>query len=320
MAEEKDPGEGGTMVQIIYALIPVFLVIALGAYAKRIGFPGEQFWPPLDRVTYFILFPSLLVHSLVSADFSNIPVPNMAAALFAGLITMSAVMMALRPLITGPMGQDGPAFTSIFQGATRWNSFVALAASFALFGNEGLALAAVGIGVLVPTVNVLCVFILMRYAGDEPARLKALGGLLIRNPLVIACAVGIFLNASGIGLWDPLLSAVNILGRAALALGLLAVGAGLDLSRFSAQRGPIALTTTLRLLAMPLFMAGWCWVFEVDGIARMVAILCGAVPGATASYVLARQLGGDAPLMASLITASTICAMATMPAMIWLLN
>ncbi len=308
------------MIETIYALIPVFLVIALGAYVKRIGFPGEEFWVPLDRVTYFILFPSLLVHSLVAADFSNIPVPNMAAALFAGLFTMSLILIALRPVISGPMGQSGPAFTSIFQGATRWNSFVGLAASFALFGTEGLALAAVGIGVLVPTVNVLCVFILMRYAGDDPASFRLLGKLLIRNPLVIACAVGIFLNASGIGLWAPVLSAVDILGRAALALGLLAVGAGLDLSRLSTQRVPIAFTTTLRLIAMPLLMAGWCWVFGVDGVARMVAILCGAVPGATASYVLARQLGGDAPLMASLITASTLAAMVTMPAMIWLLG
>lgn len=307
------------MIETIYALIPVFLVIALGAYVKRIGFPGEEFWVPLDRVTYFILFPSLLIHSLVAADFSNIPVPNMAAALFAGLFSMSLILISLRPLISGPMGQSGPAFTSIFQGATRWNSFVGLAASFALFGTEGLALAAVGIGVLVPTVNVLCVFILMRYAGDDPASFRLLGKLLVRNPLVIACAVGIFLNASGIGLWAPLLSGVDILGRAALALGLLAVGAGLDLSQLSTQRVPIIFTTTLRLIAMPLLMAGWCWVFDVDGVARMVAILCGAVPGATASYVLARQLGGDAPLMASLITASTLAAMVTMPAMIWLL-
>ncbi len=308
------------MIETIYALIPVFLVIALGAYVKRIGFPGEDFWVPLDRVTYFILFPALLVHSLVAADFSNIPVPNMAAALFAGLFTMSLILIALRPVISGPMGQSGPAFTSIFQGATRWNSFVGLAASFALFGTEGLALAAVGIGVLVPTVNVLCVFILMRYAGDDPASFRLLARLLIRNPLVIACAVGIFLNASGIGLWAPILSGVDILGRAALALGLLAVGAGLDLSQLSAQRVPIVFTTVLRLIAMPLLMAGWCWVFGVDGVARMVAILCGAVPGATASYVLARQLGGDAPLMASLITASTLAAMVTMPAMIWLLG
>ncbi|MEQ8745697.1 AEC family transporter [Pyruvatibacter sp.] len=308
------------MTEIVYALIPVFVVIALGAWIKRTGFPGDDFWPLLDRVTYFVLFPCLLVHSLVAADFSNIPVPNMAAALFAGLITMSLILIGLRPVISGPMQQSGPAFTSIFQGATRWNSFVALAASFALFGTEGLALAAVGIGVLVPTVNVLCVFILMRYAGDDPASFRLLARLLIRNPLVIACAVGVFLNASGIGLWAPLLTGVDILGRAALALGLLAVGAGLDLSRIATQRTPIILTTTLRLVLMPLLMAGWCWVFGVDGMARMVAILCGAVPGATASYVLARQLGGDAPLMASLITASTLTAALTMPTMLWLLG
>lgn len=308
------------MTEIVYALIPVFVVIALGAWIKRTGFPGDDFWPLLDRVTYFVLFPCLLVHSLVAADFSNIPVPNMAAALFAGLITMSLILIGLRPVISGPMQQSGPAFTSIFQGATRWNSFVALAASFALFGTEGLALAAVGIGVLVPTVNVLCVFILMRYAGDDPASFRLLARLLIRNPLVIACAAGVFLNASGIGLWAPLLTGVDILGRAALALGLLAVGAGLDLSRIATQRTPIILTTTLRLVLMPLLMAGWCWVFGVDGMARMVAILCGAVPGATASYVLARQLGGDAPLMASLITASTLTAALTMPTMLWLLG
>jgi len=308
------------MVQIIHALIPIFLVIALGWAVKRIGFPGDAFWPLLDRLTYFVLFPALLIHSLVAADFSTIPVPNMAAALFAGLVTMALLMLALRPVICGPMGLSGPAFTSMFQGATRWNSFVALAASFALFGDEGLALAAVGIGVLVPTVNVLCVVILMRYAGQEPPTLRLLASLLARNPLVLACAAGIALNASGIGLWAPVLAGVDILGRAALALGLLAVGAGLDLSRLANQRAPIALTTALRLIAMPLLMAGWCWAFGVDGLARMVAVLCGAVPGATASYVLARQLGGDAPLMASLITVSTLSALITMPLMIWLLG
>lgn len=305
------------MIAILYALIPIFLVIALGAFIRRIGFPGDEFWPVLDRVTYFVLFPALLLHTLVAADLSDMPVPAMAAALFAGLITMAGVVAALRPVLLGPMGQTGAAYTSVFQGAARWNSFVAIAAAFSLFGEEGLALAAVGIAVLVPTVNVLSVVVLTRNAGAAPASAMAILRLLVRNPLVIACALGIFLNASGIGLWAPLLTTVDIVGRAALALGLLAVGAGLDLGSFAVQRGVIVLTTALRLLAMPLFMAGWCWVFGVDGVARMVAILCGAVPGATSSYVLARQLGGDATLMASLITASTLAAVVTMPAVVW---
>ena len=311
---------GTELITILHALVPVFLVIALGAFIKRIGFPGDEFWPVLDRVTYFVLFPALLLHTLVAADLSDMPVPEMAAALFAGLITMSVLIMALRPLLTGRMGQTGAAFTSIFQGAARWNSFVAIAAAFSLFGQEGLALAAVGIAVLVPTVNVLSVIVLTRHAGDAPAGARTVVRLLIRNPLLIACALGIALNATGIGLWAPLLTTADIVGRAALALGLLAVGAGLDLRTAATQRGVIVLTTVLRLIAMPLFMAGWCWAFGVDGVARMVAILCGAVPGATSSYVLARQLGGDAPLMASLITASTLAAVATMPLVLWLMG
>ena len=71
---------------------------------------------------------------------------------------------------------------------------------------------------------------------------------------------------------------------------------------------------------MPVLMAGWCFVFGVTGLPAAVVILCGAVPGATSSYILARQLGGDATLMASLITGSTILAAITMPLMLWVLG
>ena len=71
---------------------------------------------------------------------------------------------------------------------------------------------------------------------------------------------------------------------------------------------------------MPLLMMGWCLVFDVTGLPRLVVLVCGAVPGATSSYILARQLGGDATLMASLITGGTILAAITMPVMLWLLG
>ncbi|HBM88909.1 MAG TPA: hypothetical protein DD437_10210, partial [Rhodobiaceae bacterium] len=71
-------------------------------------------------------------------------------------------------------------------------------------------------------------------------------------------------------------------------------------------------------IVMPLLMLGWCWVFEIEGLPRLVILLCGTVPGATSSYILARQLGGDATLMASLITGSTILAAFTMPLMLYL--
>jgi hypothetical protein len=144
--------------------------------------------------------------------------------------------------------------------------------------------------------------------------------LLSKNPLILACALGILLNVSGLGLPGPLAPTFNILGAAALTIGLIAIGAGLKPAHALETGWIVALTSTLRLIVMPLLMMGWCLAFDVTGLPRLVVLLCGAVPGATSSYILARQLGGDATLMASLITGSTILAAITMPLMLWLLG
>ena len=302
------------MIAILNSLIPIFLVIALGAAIKRFNFPGEGLWQPLDRLTYYVFFPALLLHTLATADLTNFDVWPMAYALWGGLFTMVALLMVLRA--TSKL--SGPQFASVFQGAARWNGFVALAAIGQLFGPEGITLAAVSFAVLVPTVNVLSVLILTRYAGDEPAGFGTVLRLLSKNPLILACAAGIFLNITGLRLPGPLAPTADILGQAALTLGLLAIGAGLRLDHAYETKGIVLLTSMLKLIVMPLFLLGWCWVFDIEGLARLVVLLCGMVPGATSSYILARQLGGDATLMASLITGSTILAVFTMPLMLYL--
>lgn len=304
------------MIAILNSLIPVFLVIALGAAIKRLDFPGDGLWQPLDRLTYYIFFPALLLHTLATADLTTFDVWPMAYALWGGLFSMVTILMALRSVSS----LTGPQFSSVFQGAARWNGFVALAAIGQLYGPEGVTLAAVSFAVLVPTVNVLSVLILTRYAGDEPAGLSTVSRLLAKNPLILACAAGIILNITGLRLPGPLEPTADILGKAALTIGLLAIGAGLRLDHAVETKGIVLLTSGLKLLVMPLFMVAWCIVFEVEGMARLVVILCGSVPGATSSYILARQLGGDATLMASLITGSTILAALTMPLMLYLFS
>ncbi|MEQ9520117.1 MAG: AEC family transporter [Parvibaculum sp.] len=304
------------MLPILNSLIPVFLVIALGFIIKRMDFPGEGLWVPLDRLTYYIFFPALLLHTLATANLADYDIWPMASALGAGLFSMVAILMLLKAVL--PL--SGPQFSSVFQGAARWNGFVALAAIGSLFGPEGVTLAAVSFAVLVPTVNVLSVLILTRYAGDEPAGMVAVLRLLSRNPLILACAAGIILNITGIRLPGPLAPTAQILGQAALTIGLIAIGAGLKLDHAFQTKSIVLLTSGLKLIIMPLFMVLWCHLFDVTGMARLVVILCGAVPGATSSYILARQLGGDATLMASLITGSTILAALTMPLMLYIFN
>ena len=84
------------------------------------------------------------------------------------------------------------------------------------------------------------------------------------------------------------------------------------------HRIQVAFGTAIRLIGMPLLMFAGGWLFGMDGLPLTVAVLAGAVPTASSSYVLARQMGGDAPLMANLITVQVLMSVVTLPLMIWL--
>lgn len=301
------------MIAILSSFVPVFLVIGLGFALRRRGFPGEEVWAPLDQLNYYVLFPALLLDTLATANFGGFDIWPMAAALAAGQLLMVVLIIAGRRAYK----MNGPEFSSVFQGAIRWNSFIALASIASMFGKPGLTLAAVAVAVLVPISNILSVTILTRYALGHSASPVAIARLLAKNPLILSCALGIFLNATGIGLPGPLAVTAKIIGDASLTLGLLAVGGGLRIGHVFEAKWAVLYTSLLKLILMPALMMGFCLIFGVDGLPRLVVLICAAVPGATSSYVLARQLGGDMELMASLITGGTVLAVLTMPLMLW---
>lgn len=129
-------------------------------------------------------------------------------------------------------------------------------------------------------------------------------------------ALGFALNLSDLGL-PPLLGPLpEALGRIALPLGLIAVGAGLDFAAARRAIAAVAVTGALKLVGVPLIVLGLCAAFRVGGLAATVAVLCAALPGSATSYVVSRQMGGDAPLMAGIIAVTTLGAVVSLP--LWL--
>ena len=303
------------MTDVVTALIPVFAIIALGAVLKRMSFLATEGWRAVEQLTYFVLFPAFLFGAIAFADFTNEPVGLMAFLLAGSMIAMSILVYPFRPLLA----LDGPAFTSLFQGAVRWNSYVALGAIAAVLGPEGLALAAIAVAIMVPLANTLCVIVLMRHAGEGGAEFRMLLTQLARNPLILACLAGIVVQAIGLPIPKVAATTIDLIGKAALPLGLLAVGASLDLGDARSRPAPLIAATILKLLVMPALVAAGALALGVTGAAKVAALICAAVPGASSSYILARQLGGDAPLMANITTAQTLAAMLTMPIMLWVL-
>lgn len=301
------------MAGVLGALLPVFLIIALGQGLKRVLLTEDTHWIALEKLSYFVLFPALIVVSIARADLGGVAVFEVSVALLSAILGLSAVLMVARVPISRVLSITSPSYTSLFQGSVRWNSYVALAVSGALAGPKGLAVAAVGLAVMIPVLNILSVVILARHgARAMPGRMALLGPIL-RNPYVWSCAIGALMNEAGTVLPPVLLTFLDILGRSSLALGLLVVGAGLRISDLRRPRAATLTACVLKLLVLPAVAIGLGRALGLHGVDIMVVAIASSVPSAPNGYVLARQMGGDAPLLAEMLTVQMMLAVVTMP-------
>jgi len=259
-----------------------------------------------------VLFPVLLVQTLVKADLATVPVAGVGGALLLAALLMSLLCLALRPLLAR-CAVDGPAFTSIFQGATRWQTYVALSVCGNLYGDTGLALASVAMVAIIPLVNVFSVAVLAHYASSERQSVRAVAMTVVRNPLIWACGIGLVLNVLHLPLPRIWHEVADALGRSSLAIGLLVTGAGLQLAGMFRPSLGASVAVFLKLILMPVLAIALALWFGVAGSSLAIVAACAAVPTSASAYVLARQMGGDAPLLAQIITLQTILAAITMP-------
>jgi predicted permease len=296
---------------ILTSLLPVFLIIISGYGFKKSKFPGDDFWPGAERMVYYFLYPALLFSSSAGASWEFFSVASMVWAILAAMFFMSAFLLLLRPHLT----KNDASFTSIFQGSLRFTSYIGFAAAFSLFGDEGLYLAAVFITVMIPVVNILCVMVLVRY-GDQKSGWYWIFTTVIKNPLILACLAGMAFNMLGLQLPEMAQNFTTILGRGSLPLGLLAVGASLQISSIKKAGREVMYSCVLKLILMPLLMWLSCSLFGVDSLSTAVAVLFAALPGSPLSYILAKQLGGDTKLMSSIIAVQTGISMVSLPVVI----
>jgi malonate transporter and related proteins len=300
------------MQALATAVFPVFLLILLGYVLRRRGWLADGFWEPAERLCYFVLLPALLLGSLARADFAALTAAAVTGAVVLAIATMTLLLLAVQLVARG----DGPAFTAMLQTSIRPNTYIGLSIPFALYGEAGLAIAALIVAGVVPTVNLISVAALVRYGGPYAGRSPSLLRAVLLNPLILSCLAGLVLNFSGLGLPPVVDETLAILARAALPLALLAVGAGLDLAAARASGSRVAAAVVLKLAALPLLTAAFCWLLGVGGLAWTVAMIFNALPAATSSYILARQMGGAPGLVANILTVQTLAAAVALPLLV----
>lgn len=294
------------------ALLPIVAPILLGFALKRSRFLPDQAWAGMEKLTYFVLFPCLLVRTLGTQTLAGAPLLGMLGVVAATLMSAAAVLVLWHRRAASVADST---FTSIFQGGVRFNTYIALAVAEVFFGAEGLAMSAVAAGFMIVLINLLCISALAIWGDAAIHGIYPFIRVVLGNPLILACAAGWALSLSQIGLGDLPADMLEVIGRGALPLGLLAVGAALQPQALRAHLKPALISSTIQFGLKPLMAWLLISAASLTGAAGGAVAIALIAPTAPSGYILARQLGGDASAMASIITLQTLLAFVLMPLM-----
>lgn len=307
------------MLIIFESLLPIFLLIVLGQVLRKANFVPEETWPGMERISYFLFFPTLLFWTVYAADFGELAAAEAAAGFLTAIGILLILMLLLRKPIESALGLSPASYSSFYQTTTRWNGFIILAIAEKLTGAPGLAIVAIGMGAMVGPINVVNIAVVTALGEREGPRLNVFRQIAT-NPIILAVIAGVAANLTGFRMYAPLETTLQLVAQVSLPLGLLLVGAGLRIRLPNRALIAAAIATFIKLAVMPALFAACAWWYGVRGDTLMVVALCGAGPAAMNGYVVARELGGDAPLFAVIVTLQTFVCFFTIPVVIALLS
>jgi predicted permease len=294
-------------VNFAQLLFPDFSLILCGYLLCRYTALNRSVWQPVESLVYFFLFPVLLFHSIVK---SPLDLGATSSLIGAGLcLALCAVALSYSlpwwPVLGRRLDQRDHAASA--QVGFRFNSFIGLALAERLAGPEGLLLIAVLIGFCVPLFNIAAVWPMARQANTGFLR------ELVRNPLIIATVSGLIANLLGFRMPEWLEPSVSRIGSASLALGLLAAGAGMQLSTLCQGKLLSMSVLLVKHLMMPLIALGLARLFQLNPLQTTIFLAFSALPTASTCYVLAARMGYNGPYVAGLVTLSTLAGMLSLP-------
>lgn len=299
------------MNAFLIALVPVILIVVLGQFLARRGMITPEAFRAMDRLSFLVLLPALIVRALANAEFDHAPWAMLGALLLAqGVLALVGLGARWWP------GIQRPAIGTIVQSNVRWNTIIALSIGAQLFGNEGVALVSLVAAAMIPMANVISVYALIAHADHPPGKKPQPLLAMLRNPLVIACVIGISLASFHVKLPVVADETLKMLANAAIAAGLLSAGAGVDLGALKRAGVKTFFWSAVRLLGLPAVTLVIGLAIGLSGLPLAIALLCAATSTAPNSYVLARELGGDSTLAANLIAVQTVAASVTLP-LVW---
>lgn len=266
------------MLGVFAGFAVIAAVIAAGYLVGRLRLLGEHAPFVLSRLVFFVLTPCLLFSLLADADpavlfSSRLAVSALAAITCFVLFTVVALLVFRRGAADTVIGALGSGYVNA--------------------NNIGIPVAAYVLGDATYSAPVVLVQLLV-FAPIALAILDAatsgrvsVGRVLlqtIRNPLIIASALGTLIAVTGVELPELVFEPFRLIGAAAVPVVLIGFGMSLSRSRIleaGSGRRDVILASTLKLIVMPFaaFVLAR-FVFGMTGHELFAIVVLAALPSA----------------------------------------
>jgi malonate transporter and related proteins len=301
------------MILILNSVFPIFAVIALGNFLRRIELIDETFIAVSDRLIYYIFFPALLFWKIGKPAAGQTIETHLILAVLCAVFIVFLVSLLFVKLVRMPDYAIG----SFCQGCFRFSTYIGMAVMFAALGEDGVRQLGVLIGFVIPFINVLAVTTLIWFSGESyawPRKAKLLVKATVLNPLIDACMLGILyskLNTPFPVFVDNTLGLVSLL---ALPLALVSIGGSLTLAKLRGHLKYASAAALLKLIVLPVVGYFCLRFFAVSEAAFKVAMIYFALPTSPNNYILSAQLNSDVDLATAAIVFSTLLSIGSLSA------
>lgn len=290
------------------AVAPIFLMMALGFLARRLGAIKREDVPKLNKLVFRWFMPVMLFYNIYTSELSRAVQPGLLA--FTALCVLCAYALSLGYVLLTEKDKNKRGVK--IQGLYRSN-FVIIGIPLAAQLVEGADLGPVVvlISVVVPMFNVLAVVTLEVFNGNRPKPGRLLLDIL-KNPLILGTAAGIALLLLDIRLPEAVVSTARQIGNVTNPLLLFLLGAFFEFGGLRRYIRDLAEVCLGRLVVIPGIFLTLAYLAGIRGVefAGMIAVFGSAT--AIASFTMVQQMGGDAELAGDIVVATSALCCFTM--------
>lgn len=297
---------------------PVFLLVALGYFVKKINVINENFVDVTSKFVYSVSLPALVFINIAEIDLSKAIDFNQIIYIYSATL-LSFVLIWLFSI---PFIKDGKNLSVFVQGAYRSNfAIVGFAIISKLFGSYALGKAALVLAFILPLYNILAVIILtVPMRKEKKLNLKSTVFEILFNPLIIAVIVGLPFSYFKIELPSFINLTIGFLAELALPLALIGIGGSLNLQNIKKASGLAFTSSAIKIIFVPLLLTLGAYHFGYRDLDLGIMFVLFASPTAIVSFIMAEAMGANSKLAGNIVLISTVASVFTIAAGIVILK